>query len=482
MEKIKNFLFKNTSTKQTVAKNTVWLFLGEIIGRIFKLVIVIFATRKLGIEGWGLFSYALAFVSFFYILGDFGINTFITREMSKDKLDKHKHLATSFILKIGLLLVLFVLSLLLGTHIGKIKLDISFLSVLSLLYFSDCAREFALSVNRSLGRMEQEAFSKILMNSIITIFGIILIIKSATPLSLAIAYSVGSIISTLFVIWSIRYELRKVEWKISKESIKIIYDFSWPIIIISLFSFVFNVDSIMLGQMRSATDVGLYSAAQRVVQFTAIIPAFIAMAIFPVLSKNESDDKKFSDIFEKVMAMVFAIGIPLAIGGFLLSTSFMAFVFGHEYIAGGSTLGILMISVLASFPNIILTNVIFSKNLQRTFIATTSFGVVANIILNFLLIPRYGAVGAAISVATTQMLIMVLNWQKLKKNISFSIIPKIGLIVVSSLVMAIVVVILKGTGANLITTAIAAIIVYIFSLLLLKEPSLNEILLLIKKY
>jgi len=52
MEKIKNFLFKNTSTKQTVAKNTAWLFIGEMLGRILKLVVIVFATRVLGVNGW----------------------------------------------------------------------------------------------------------------------------------------------------------------------------------------------------------------------------------------------------------------------------------------------------------------------------------------------------------------------------------------------------------------------------------------------
>src|SRR6266403_4574802 len=256
MDRLKNFLFKNTTTKQTFVKNTVWLFVGEIAGRLFKLVIVIFATRKLGVEGWGLFSYGLAFVSFFYILGDLGINTFTTREMSRDNADKYKHIATSFILKITILCILFFVSVLVGTHIGKIKLGLSLLTTLSLLFLSDCIREFVLSVNRALGKMEQEAFSKVLMNSLITLLGIILIIKNVDPLSLAIAYAIGSIAATLFVFWSIRSELKKIEWKLSKESLRIIYDFSWPIMIISLFSFVFNIDSIMLGQLKSATDVG----------------------------------------------------------------------------------------------------------------------------------------------------------------------------------------------------------------------------------
>ncbi len=481
MDRIKNFLFKNTSDKQTFMKNTIWLFLGEIGGRLCKLAIVVFATRKLGIEGWGVFSYALAFVSFFYILGDFGINTFITREMSKDNANKYKYLATSFILKIGLLLVLFVASLLLGPHIGKIKLGFDMIVAVSLIFFADSVREFALAINRSLGKMEREAFSKVLMNALIAILGIILIIKKATPLSLAVAYAVGSIIATIYIVWSIRAEFKKIEWYVSKESLRIIYHFSWPIIIISLFSFVFNIDSIMLGQLRSAAEVGLYSAAQRIVQFTAIIPAFIAMAAFPILSKNESDNEKMGSMLEKILAVVFAIGIPITIGGFLLSTSLMSFVFGHEYTTGGLTLGILMVSLLASFPNIILTNVIFSKNLQRTFIAATSLGVLANIILNLLLIPPFGAIGAAIAVTATQGLIMLINWHKLKKVISFSVVPKIGIIVIAGLIMALSILALNAAGAHVAITIVVAIIVYACSLLILKEPSVKELLLLIKR-
>src|SRR5665647_1930381 len=110
MERIKNFLFNNTSTKQTIVKNTIWLFAGEIPSRILKLVIVLFATRALGVEGWGTFSYSLSFISMFYVLGDIGISTFITREISKKGEDQYKFLSASFVLKIILLSLAFIAS------------------------------------------------------------------------------------------------------------------------------------------------------------------------------------------------------------------------------------------------------------------------------------------------------------------------------------------------------------------------------------
>jgi len=480
MEKLKNFFLKNTSNKQTVVKNTFWLFLGEGVGRILKLAIIIFATRKLGVEGWGVFSYGLAFVSLFFILGDFGINTFITKEMSKDNANRHKYLATSSIIRIVLLLIFFTVALLVAPDLGKIKLSFGMIFILATFYLFESIREFAMSINRSLQKMEIEGFSKILISLLITILGLILLSKNANPISLATAYMVGSISATIYIVWSIRKEFKEVEWKFSKENFKVIYNFSWPVVIIGLFGFLFSLDTIMLGQMRSATDVGLYTTAQRLISFLSIVPGFIAISIFPILSKNADDTNKLGNIFGKAMTMILAIGIPVTIGGIIFSEQITLLILGQSYIAVASVFAILMVSILASFPNIFLINLIFSKNLQRVFITTTAFGVFLNIFLNFLFIPQYGAIGAATSTVIAELIIMGANWKRLKKFIPFSIVPKLGKICISSLVMTIAILLLNLTGINFIINILLAIIIYFISLKILKEQAFDEILLLIK--
>lgn len=480
MEKIKNFFLKNTSTKQTIVKNTFWLFLGEGVGRIFKLVIIIFATRQLGVEGWGLFSYALAFVSLFFVFGDFGINTFITREMSKNNDNKYKYLATCSIVRIIFLIIFFVFAILLGPILGKIKLGFDIIFVFATFFLFESIREFVMSINRSLQKMETEGFSKILMNLLITTFGLILLFKNANPISLALAYMLGSIISTIYIVWSVRGEFRKIEWKFSKEDFKIIYNFSWPILIISLFGFLFSLDTIMLGQMRSATEVGLYTTSQRLISFLAIVPSFIGISIFPILSKNENDVEKLGNIFGKVMTIILAIGIPVTIGGIIFSKQITLLVLGQQYIATAPVFAVLMVSILASFPNIFLINLIFSKNLQRLFIWATSFGVFLNIFLNFFLIPKYGALGAAISTTIAELVIMSTNWSKLKKFIPFSVIPKLGKICIASVIMTIIILLLNLMGIHFIINIFIGIIVYFLSLKILKEQTLDEIFMLVK--
>ena len=54
-EKIKSFLFENKTLRQTVVKNVFWLFSGQMIGRLLRAAVVVYAARILGAEGWGLF-------------------------------------------------------------------------------------------------------------------------------------------------------------------------------------------------------------------------------------------------------------------------------------------------------------------------------------------------------------------------------------------------------------------------------------------
>jgi len=482
MERLKNFFFQNSNTRQTIVKNFSWLFLGEGVGRIFKLIIIIYATRKLGVEGWGIFSYGLAFVSLFFILGDFGINTFITKEMSKDNANKHKYLATSIIIRMSLLIIFFATALLFGPDLGKIKLSFFTIFVFATFYLFESIREFAMSINRSLQKMEIEGFSKILINLLITILGIILLSRNADPVSLAEAYMLGSILSTIYIVWSIRKELTEIKWKFSKEYFKIIYNFSWPIVIISLFGFLFRLDTIMLGQMRSATEVGLYTTAQRLISFLSIIPSFIAISIFPILSKNSNNTDKLGNIFGRVMLMILAAGIPVTIGGIIFSEQITLLILGQQYIAGAPVLAILMLSILASFPNMFLINLIFSKNLQRFFIVATAFGVFLNIFLNFLLIPKYGVIGASISTVIAEFIIMSANWRKLKKFIPFAVMQRLGKIIISSIIMTTIILLLNLTGVNFIINILFATVVYIFSLKILKEQAFDEILLLVRGY
>jgi O-antigen/teichoic acid export membrane protein len=91
---IKQFLLHNTSTHQTILKNTTWLFSGQIIGRLLRATIVIYAARVLGANNWGAFSYALGIAAFLTVFTDIGVNAYIKtipRHRICDQISAHSY-------------------------------------------------------------------------------------------------------------------------------------------------------------------------------------------------------------------------------------------------------------------------------------------------------------------------------------------------------------------------------------------------------
>ena len=96
---IKEFLFKNTTNKQTFAKNTFWLGASEVSGRLLKMGLIIYAARVLGADGWGTFSYALSVASLLMIFSDIGLGGLITREIVQEKDGHVNFISTAIFLK-----------------------------------------------------------------------------------------------------------------------------------------------------------------------------------------------------------------------------------------------------------------------------------------------------------------------------------------------------------------------------------------------
>src|ERR1700722_8763903 len=105
-DNIRSFLFKNTNSKQTVAKNTVWLSISNFGGRMIKAVIVIYAARVLGASEYGVFSYAITLAGFLSIFTDPGINSVLLRDASKASDEERSAIfSATGVLKLSLVLI-----------------------------------------------------------------------------------------------------------------------------------------------------------------------------------------------------------------------------------------------------------------------------------------------------------------------------------------------------------------------------------------
>lgn len=477
MEQIRKFLFVNTSSKQTVAKNIFWLFGSEISGRLLKMGLIIYAARMLGSDGWGLFSYAISVASLLIIFSDIGISDLVVREINQKKEGYRTFVSTALLLKIIMLLISTLLVIFISPLISHIPQAQTLFPLVALILFFDSMRELGLSVNRASEKMERDMVVKIITNATIFVLGVILLKIKLTPESIAVAYAIGSAVGFITIAIIIRKDLKTLISKINIKIFKLIIKTTWPFVFITLIGTIMgNIDIYMLGIWKNAGEIGLYSSVQRIQQFIIIIPSTIAVAVFPLMSRLANiDHKQFRIILEKIFSLIMLIGIPISLGGIILADQLVPLIFGQDYLGAIPILRILMLMLLFSFPLILLSNAIFAHNKQKKLVLVYSLGILANVLFNLLLIPKFGAVGSALATLVSTSIITIFIWIKLKTISDFEIMPKLKKSFFATLIMIFPIFIFKYFEINIIINIIISSIIYFFIILLLKESIFKEI-------
>lgn len=477
MEKIKNFLLKNSSAKQIIIKNILWLFAGEASGRLLKMGLIVYAARTLGAGGWGTFSYAISIGSLLMIFSDIGIDSLITREISQKKGNHQMFISAIFLLKSIILAVSIILVIFVSPYISNLPEVKSLFLIIAVIFFFDAIRNIGFAVNRVLEKMEKEMITKVIMNFIVLGLGIILININPSPVSLAIAYAVGSISGAILIIAIVRKDILKYITKTNTEMLKLVLETTLPFAVVVLVgSIMSNTDIFMLGIWKGPEDIGFYSVAQRFFQFIIIIPSMIATATLPMMSRlADKDDEKFKIVLEKILSVFMIIGIPIAFGGLILANQIVPLVFGQEYIKAIPVLQIFMIMLLASFPLILLINSIFVYNKQKKLVLANIFGVLANVFLNFLLIPKFGITGAAIATLASTLVVTCVVWIKMKKINNFSVLPSLKTVIFPTTAMVLSILILKYFEAGVVLNIVISSVVYFWILFLVKRTIFDEL-------
>ncbi|MFZ2150116.1 MAG: flippase [Minisyncoccia bacterium] len=477
MEKLKAFFFQNTNTKQTIVKNTFWLFLSETSGRLLKMGLIVYAARVLGASGWGLFSYAISVASLLTMFGDIGISELMIREITQKKEGHQTFISTALLLKIIVLVISTFLVIFASPFISHIPQANSLFFLVALILFFDSMRELGLSINRASEKMERDMVVKVTTNAAIFFLGVMLLKIKLAPESIALAYAIGSAIGFIAIAILIRKELKVLLAKVDLRIFKVIIKTTWPFVFITLIGVIMgNIDIYMLGIWKNAEEIGLYASVQRIQQFIIIIPSTIAVAVFPLMSRLVNVDKQqFRVLLEKTLSMIFLIGIPIALGGIFLADQIILKVFGQGYVGAIPIFRVLMLMLLISFPLVLLSNAIFAHNKQRNLAPAYTLGILANALFNLLLIPKFGAVGSAVATLVSTGTITIFIWVKLKKINDFTVLRNLKKSILATLVMVCFIFILKYLEVGVMFNILVSAVIYFATLLLLKESIFKDL-------
>ncbi len=476
--KIKSFLFENQTTRQTVAKNTFWLAVTNVGGRVIKAAVIIYAARVLGTANYGIFSYAITLAGFITLFMDPGVNGILMRDASRaNEEDRRAIFDTTFAIKIFLLAIGVAIVIFIAPFFSTLPGAKALLPIVAIILALDTLRDFFSALMRAKEKMEQETIVAILTNSGITAFGFLFLYRATTAQSLGWGYVLGDCIGVVTAIIILRHNFKKIFFYFSRERIVPIMRAAWPFAAGSAFGFLFtNTDILIISWMRSASDVGIYAAAIRIVQVLYMIPGILQLSMLPLFSRlAKRDDPKFRTVLEQALRMIFFASVPLSFGGIILGKPIISFVFGVPYASGGLALQILMVTILFDFTATIIVNALFAYDHQRSMVVSAALGAAVNVALDLLLIPRFGITGSAVATLAAQFTNNWYLWRAMKKVNYFEIVPHLGKIVAAGAIMAVATILLSLLGVHLLLNILISGIIYFLVLRILREHLLLEV-------
>jgi len=188
------------------------------------------------------------------------------------------------------------------------------------------------------------------------------------------------------------------------------------------YNIYFYIGSVMLSKMRGDYEVGIYSAAYHIPLAIMIIPYIYTFAIFPVLSRvfTRSSDS-FKMIYGRSAKYMMVLAPPIAVGFFVLAPQIITILYGHAYESSIIVLRVLSIVVIFRFLSNVNGSVLASMDRQKERVVYQGITAAVNIVLNLLIIPIYGFVGAAITTVISELLLMLLYYHLIMKYVDSTV-------------------------------------------------------------
>lgn len=172
---------------------------------------------------------------------------------------------------------------------------------------------------------------------------------------------------------------------------------------------IFNSDLIFLWFFRGQDSVGHYNAAYQLISFLINMASAYAFSLLPALSAAADDQRERDRLYATSQAQVFAVGLPVAVGGALVAQRIIRTIFEVEFAPAGPALAVLVASVPLLLYRDVGSMALIVAGREKTVMRVTSLALVCNLALNFYVIPRHGIVGAAATTLFTELVRSVLT-------------------------------------------------------------------------
>ncbi|MFA5947947.1 MAG: flippase [Candidatus Gracilibacteria bacterium] len=427
------------STARKILSNTLWQILGKIVMAFFGLAVVKMSTIYLSKHGYGEYVVVYELLAFFGIAADLGLYTIAVREMSKDEDKMEKIIGNVLSLRTILSFVAMataVAAVFLMPNYASTRIPLG-VAIASVTVFLTIINGTITSVLQTKLKMHISAIGNVLGKAVSVAFMFYIVFYGypndvETGFYMLISAGILGNLVMLFYTERCVSKITKLEYRFDFDIWKDVFIKALPYgLALILNTFYFRINSILISFIRGQEEVGIYAVAMRILEQLSILPLYFMNSVLPVLTKslNTKEDGKYKRIISYSFDFLSALSLPAVVGGFILAYPIIFIVSTPEFLSRlsegfyGSDMAfkILIFASLFQFLNILFAFVLIALNKQTKLLYINGGCVIFNIILNLILIPKFGFRGAAFSSVLSEFFILTFTYLYAKKYLDFSL-------------------------------------------------------------
>lgn len=393
-----------SSTKKAL-KNTAWLFSEKIITLAITFLINIFLARYLAPEQFGQYNFIVSFLALLAPFTSLGLNALVTREIVNGR-SQYEVLSSSFLLRVigGIAGAILAIVAVLIWQSSIELVDPKWLIVAAIVnissafyviefYFqAEVASKYLVFVRVTTLAISSIAklvciYIKADLSFFIWVFFAELVIRGVLYASSYLYYNkrFAEAIKVEHISWDKPYALsllKQSKWLVLSGFMSVVY---------------LKIDQLMIGQMVGATELGIYSVAARLSEVWYFFPLALTTSFFPRLLKARNDQVKYNLQLEQLCGILLWMAVVIAIAVSLLGTWLVPLAFGEPYAPATPILTIHIWAGCFIFMRALLSKWLIAEGLLKFSLFTHGIAAIINVVLNYVMIPKFGGEGAAIS-------------------------------------------------------------------------------------
>lgn len=386
-----------------IVNNAKWIIICKIAQSLLQLIIGMLSARYLGPENYGLINYAASVVAFAVPLVQLGLTSTLVQELIDTPEKEGEIMGTSMCMSIlsGFMCMVLVGAFVYSSNAGEYQtLAVCVLYSMSLVFQAiDLIQYWFHSKLQS----KYPSLAMLCAYMVVSMYKIYLLITAKSIYWFAVVYSIEYGIVGMLLL-AIFHKQSQQKLCFSWSMVKRLFAKSRYYILASMMVTVFqNTDHVMLKMTVGDMENGFYSAAitcAGVCQF--VYTAIIDSARPAILNSKKCCSSDYENHISRLYCIIIYAALLQGVGFTIFAKLIVRILYGQDYLPAVPVLRILVWYVAFSIMGSIRNIWILAEGKQRILWKINLAGVLANVIINMLLIPVWGASGAAFASLVTQ--------------------------------------------------------------------------------